>query len=115
MSKRKRNKEDEMQETEMNGEGVEEIAEEVAQLPELTQAEKKTLWVGYRKATREMEQAEKALEAAKEARSLAVFAILENMGRGPFVVEGRHLTIRKRGGTYFFTSPSAENATVIDF
>lgn len=100
-------------------EAVEEVAgeeiEEAAQLPELTKAEIKALWSEYRKAEKAVHETEAAFEAAKRAKSDAVKAIYEQSGRRKVVVDGNEQLIRKRGDTYFFTSPGgSEDALHID-
>jgi hypothetical protein len=98
------------------GEEGEELEAAEEKLPELTKAEKKVLWDAYRQATKSVKAAEASLATAKAQLSGSIQAIREKMGKGPFIMDdGRNLIARKRGGTWFFTSPSTENATRIDF
>ncbi len=88
------------------------------------------LFADYDKAETKCVNAENAVLAAKEKRSLAVKAIMDAYGHnGPFVYSGRRLTAMQRPSSeekvkeleaqgkkpiYFFREPQEREATTID-
>lgn len=76
--------------------------------PELSKAEKTTLFVAYDVAHAAVLKAEAALEKAQGVRSAAVKAIRHACGAGPFHWQGKEMVAMSRGDAFFFRGANRE-------
>lgn len=114
---RKKNTEEE-EETAVEGEeveeGEEEYEEEEEERPQLSKKEIKELFKNYQQSVDAVVEMEAGKERAEEAKSLAIQAIYENVGKGPFRWKGQKLRVvarKKRDSDeylYFMRSDSDE-------
>ncbi len=94
------------------------VSEEVEALPEISDAERKRMFVAYGKATAEIDKLKEELEKLLAARSSLVEEIATKCGRGPFSFKGQVLTVVARTTkatgqqTWFFKGPASTD--VID-
>ena len=78
--------------------------------PVLTKEQKRAFFITYAAADAKLDAAKAQVEVVAKERSVAVKAILDNCGSGPFNVsdvpglEGTQLTAAKRGDNYYFRS-----------
>lgn len=70
------------------------------------------LFAAYEHAEAYLTEVKRGIEAAQEAQSAAVKAILDGLGKGPFQFKGKQLTVAVRGGVHFFRTQ--RSATVIE-
>lgn len=82
--------------------------------PNVSPKEAKKMFAEYDRCEKALDQAKVAVDECMAERSVAIEAIHNAMGSGPFEWKGRVLNIRKRGDTYFFVSPSASGVQRID-
>ena len=69
---------------------------------DMTLAEKRALFVTYEKKQEEINDLLADLEGLKAESNLLVKGIHDELGKGPFLRNGKHLIIAARGETYFF-------------
>ena len=73
-----------------------------AQKAELSKEEKRALFDKAFEYDNAVAALEKQIEDIKKEKSVAVEAVKEACGKGPFQYNGREITISSREGTYFF-------------
>ena len=72
------------------------------QKPEMTKEQKKALFDNAFAFDDAVEKLNEQIESIKKEKSVAVKAVLDACGKGPFQFRGREITISSREGTYFF-------------
>lgn len=86
----------------------------VAAVPSLSKEDKKSLFDRAFAYDDAVEVCLKQVEDIKAQKSIAVKAIHEVMGKGPFQYRGREITISSREGTFFFKDYGKRDLEAID-
>lgn len=102
-----------MSKKETNGNGAHTSEEPAVEKPEVSKKEKLALFKAYEDAEMAVDQLETRLEEARAKRSLAVQAISDKCGNGPFGFKGAELRIMSRGGVFFFRGRGERSVDVI--